>query len=69
MAELDPVVWTEPKDQEVLIDHEELHAHVKAVYRSVKVSEEHAQLMADLQVETDVRGVHSHGTRARTWLR
>ena len=64
MAELDPVVWTEPKDQEVLIDHEELHAHVKAVYRSVKVSEEHAQLMADLQVETDVRGVHSHGTRA-----
>ena len=40
MAELDPAVWTEPKDQEVLIDRDDLHAHVRAVYRSVKVSEE-----------------------------
>ncbi len=63
MAETDPAVWTEPNDLEVLIDHDELHAHVKAVYRAARVSEAHAQLMADLQVETDVRGVHSHGTR------
>lgn len=64
MAETDPAVWTEPQGQEVLIRHEDLHAHVKAVYQSAKVSEEHAHTMADLQVETDVRGVHSHGTRA-----
>ena len=63
MTEADPAVWTEPRDQEVLIDHGGLHGHVEAVYRSVKVSQEHSRLMADLQVETDLRGVHSHGTR------
>ena len=63
MTETDPIVWTEPRDQEVLIDHAQLHAHVEAVYRSVGVSGEQARLMADLQVETDLRGVHSHGTR------
>jgi ureidoglycolate dehydrogenase (NAD+) len=56
-------VWTEPRDQEVLVRKEDLHAFVKNIYLSARVSEQHASTMADLQVETDVRGVHSHGTR------
>lgn len=64
MAEVDSAVWTEPRDQEVLVKRDALHTHVQAIYRAAGVSEEHAHTMADLQVETDVRGVHSHGTRA-----
>ena len=64
MADVDPEVWTEPRDQEVLVKRDALHTHVQAIYRAAGVSEEHALTMADLPVETDVRGVHSHGTRA-----
>ncbi|MEE2752863.1 MAG: Ldh family oxidoreductase [Candidatus Latescibacterota bacterium] len=59
----EPVLRLEPNDQEVVVKQEDLHEYVKAIYFAAGVSDEHATTMADLQVETDVRGVHSHGTR------
>jgi ureidoglycolate dehydrogenase (NAD+) len=59
----EPAVWTEARDQEVIVKQEDLHGYVKEIYRAAGVSDAHATTMADLQVETDVRGVHSHGTR------
>ncbi len=59
----EPVVRLEPNEQEVVVKQEDLHGYVKEIYVAAGVSEDHATTMADLQVETDVRGVHSHGTR------
>jgi LDH2 family malate/lactate/ureidoglycolate dehydrogenase len=59
----EPLLRLEPNDQEVVVKQEDLHGYVKEVYIAAGVSDEHATTMADLQVETDVRGVHSHGTR------
>ena len=50
-------------NQDIVVQADELHEFVCALYRKAGVSEEHAELMAELQVETDLRGVHSHGTR------
>lgn len=61
MAE--PILRLEPNEQEVVVRQEDLHGYVKEIYVAAGVSDEHATTMADLQVETDVRGVHSHGTR------
>ena len=63
MAE-EPLVWTEARDQEVLIDAKDLRRLSTNLYQAVGVPAGDAELMADLQVETDLRGVHSHGTRA-----
>ncbi len=57
------LIWTEPNDQEVLVRAEDLHNYVKRLYISAGVPESDAETMAKLQTETDVRGVHSHGTR------
>lgn len=57
------VLRLEPNDQEVVVRQEDLHGYVREIYTAAGVSDEHAATMADLQVETDVRGVHSHGTR------
>ena len=62
MAE--PMIWTEPRDQEVLVRAEDLRNYVKTLYLRAGVPEPDAETMAKLQTETDVRGVHSHGTRA-----
>jgi len=56
-------VRLEPDDQEVVVSEQDLHGYVKEIYTSAGVSDDHAATMANLQVETDVRGVHSHGTR------
>ena len=50
-------------DQEIVVQVDELREFVRALYRKAGVSQEHAELMAELQVETDLRGVYSHGTR------
>ena len=49
--------------QEIVVRADELREFVCTLYRKAGLSEEHAELMADLQVETDLRGVYSHGTR------
>ncbi len=59
----EPLLRLEPNEQEVVVKQEDLHAYVREIYTAAGVSDEHAATMADLQVETDVRGVHSHGTR------
>ncbi|HAA78614.1 TPA: hypothetical protein DCE37_26240 [Candidatus Latescibacteria bacterium] len=59
----EPIVRLEPNEQEVVVKQEDLHGYVREIYVAAGVSGDHATTMADLQVETDVRGVHSHGTR------
>lgn len=59
-----PVVWIEPSDQEILVKADELQDLISRLYQRVNVRKEDSVRMADLQVETDLRGVHSHGTRA-----
>ena len=58
------IVPTEAEEQERLIQVDDLGETVQRLYEAVGVPRADARLMADLQVETDVRGVHSHGTRA-----
>ena len=53
--------------QDILVQAEPLHEFATALYQKAGVSQEHAKLMADLQVETDLRSVHSHGTRMIPW--
>ena len=53
--------------QDILVQPEPLHEFAIALYQKAGVSQEHAKLMADLQVETDLRSVHSHGTRMIPW--
>ena len=60
----EPVVWTVPKPEELLVQADDLRNLVAGLYVAVGVPEADAERMAELQVETDVRGVHSHGTRA-----
>ena len=57
------IVPTEPGEQERLIGLGELKKTAQRLYEAVGVPTADAQLMAELQGETDVRGVHSHGTR------
>ncbi len=57
------LVPTEPSGQEQLVRVGDLKNTTQRLYEAVGVPTAEAQLMADLQVETDVRGVHSHGTR------
>ena len=49
--------------QEIIVQANQLREFACELYRKAGVSQEHAELMARLQVETDLRGVHSHGTR------
>lgn len=50
--------------QEIVIDSEKLHGFARELCKKVGLSSGDAELMARLQVQTDLRGVHSHGTRA-----
>ena len=43
-------------DQEIVVQVDELREFVRALYRKAGVRQEHAELMAELQVETDLRG-------------
>ena len=51
----------------LLIQQDELRDFVGALYQKAGVPQDHAKLMAEFQVETDLRGVFSHGTRAVPW--
>ena len=53
--------------QDILVQPEPLREFAFALYQKAGVNWEHAKLMADLQVETDLRSVHSHGTRMIPW--
>ena len=48
---------------EVVIKAEPLREFAEMLYLKAGVTPEHAKLTAKLQVETDLRNVHSHGTR------
>lgn len=50
--------------QEVIVAPDKLRRFVSDVYQKVGVSKDDADVIANLQVETDLRGVYSHGTRA-----
>ena len=49
--------------QDITIQPDQLKKFAEELYQKAGVDTEHAKLMADLQVETDLRNVHSHGTR------
>jgi LDH2 family malate/lactate/ureidoglycolate dehydrogenase len=53
--------------QDILVQPGPLREFAFALYQKAGVNREHAKLMADLQVETDLRSVHSHGTRMIPW--
>jgi LDH2 family malate/lactate/ureidoglycolate dehydrogenase len=46
---------------EAVVDHASLEAYVSAIYEAAGLSGEDAQRMASIQVEADLRGVHTHG--------
>lgn len=52
------------KDQEIIINPEKLAKFTSDIYQKVGLSKNDADSIAKLQVETDLRGVYSHGTRA-----
>jgi len=52
------------KYQEIVVNLEELRKFTSEIYQKVGVSRDDADSIAGLQVETDLRGVYSHGTRA-----
>ena len=60
----DPIARTAPGPDEQLVRAEQLREMASQLYRKVGVPEEEADRVAGLQTETDLRGVHSHGTRA-----
>ena len=53
------------ESQELTVQPDELRAFSETLYRKVGVPRDHAEMMANFQVETDLRGVYSHGTRAQ----
>ena len=50
--------------QEIVVDSERLHDFARTLCEKAGLCLEDAEQMATLQVQTDLRGVHSHGTRA-----
>jgi len=51
-------------EQEIVVQSGPLKELARELCIKAGIPTDHAQLIADLQVETDLRGVHSHGTRA-----
>jgi ureidoglycolate dehydrogenase (NAD+) len=49
--------------QELTVEPNQLREYCSTPYQKAGLSSEHAMVMAELQVETDLRGVYSHGTR------
>ena len=54
-------------EQEITVQADQLREFAFTLYKKAGISQEHAKIMTDLQVETDLRGVHSHGTRMMPW--
>jgi len=52
------------ESQEIVVQADALRKFVSTIYQKVGISKEDADLTANLAVETDLRGVYSHGTRA-----
>ncbi|MBM3235526.1 Ldh family oxidoreductase [Candidatus Poribacteria bacterium] len=50
--------------QDVVIQADALRLLSSQLYQKVGVPKEDADIVSHLQVETDLRGIHSHGTRA-----
>ncbi|MBM3236052.1 Ldh family oxidoreductase [Candidatus Poribacteria bacterium] len=50
--------------QEIVVQADALREFVSALYQKVGVLKDDADAVANLEVETDLRGVYSHGTRA-----
>ena len=50
--------------QEIVVDSARLHDFARTLCEKAGLRSEDAVQMATLQVQTDLRGVHSHGTRA-----
>ena len=50
--------------QEIVVDATQLHNFAQTLCEKAGLRPEDAEQMAELQVQTDLRGVHSHGTRA-----
>lgn len=50
--------------QEIVVDATKLHDFARTLCEKAGLRPEDAEQMAKLQVQTDLRGVHSHGTRA-----
>ncbi len=51
-------------EQEIVVQSGPLKELARELCIKAGIPMDHAQLIADLQVETDLRGLHSHGTRA-----
>ena len=51
-----------PPEQAMRVDHRRLHDFVSTAARTVGLTGERAQLLADLLVANDLRGVFSHGS-------
>lgn len=47
--------------QDVIVSKEELHALIANKLLEQNVPNEHAQIVSDVLVHADLRGVHSHG--------
>ena len=50
--------------QEIVVDSARLHAFARTLCEKAGLRTEDAETVAKHQVQTDLRGVHSHGTRA-----
>ena len=50
--------------QEIVVDAKKLQSFALSLCKNAGLSTDDAELLAKLQVQTDLRGVHSHGTRA-----
>ncbi|MFC1527025.1 Ldh family oxidoreductase [Candidatus Latescibacterota bacterium] len=53
-----------PPTDGIRVPVEDLRQLVAAIFGSVPIPEEHARLVADLLIDTELRGVVSHGVRA-----
>lgn len=49
------------REKEILVDSERLKCFVKEIFISLEVPVEEAEKVAEILVETDLRGVYSHG--------
>ena len=54
----------EPTDQDIVVNADELKGLASQLYQKAGVPKVDADAVAHLQVETDLHGIHSHGTRA-----
>ena len=53
-------------EQEAIVNAAELQAVCSQLYQKVGVAQSDADTVAEMQVLMDLRGVHSHATRAVT---